>query len=86
MPLINKHEEEIPVETDGVSVGPGGRYCRVFRESAQRSGAVEKFGINWDDSQKLTQAVNGIYSSELFSKENMINWEDKLDTKKTWEN
>ena len=42
MPLINKHEEEIPVETDGVSVGPGGGYCRVFRESAQRSGAVEK--------------------------------------------
>ena len=45
---------------------------------------LEKYGIIWDESQKVTQAVDKIYSSRMFGKDKMINWEDKADTYKTW--
>ena len=39
---------------------PRGGHRRLFQETAQGSGAVENFGINCDDSQKVTQAVEEI--------------------------
>ena len=64
---------------------PGGRYHRVFHKTAKREEAFEKVGINWDDLQKSTQAADKIYSTLLFSEENIINWEGKVDTNKMWE-
>ena len=60
----------------------GGRYCRVFHKTAQIAGSVEKVNINWDDLHKFTQEAEKIYSTLLFSEEKMINWEEKVDTKK----
>ena len=66
MPLVNQHREEILVEREIVSMEPGGRYCRVFHKMHKEQELLIKFGINWDDLQKFTQAVGEIYSSQLF--------------------
>ena len=57
MPVINQHVEEGSFKGDGVFVEPRGGHCRVFHETTQGAGLVEKVGINWDDSQKFTQVV-----------------------------
>ena len=43
-------------------------------------------GINWDDTQKVTQAVEEMYNSHIFDKIQLIEWGDKAETDKTWEN
>ena len=40
--------------------------------------------IKWDDTQKVTQAVDEMYNSSLFDEKNMMEWEDKDDANKTW--
>ena len=62
-----------------------GGHRRVFQETTQGAGAVEKVGINWDYPQKVTHAIDEMYSIQLFGNENMINLEEKADTDKTWE-
>ena len=44
---------------------------------------LEKVGINWDDSQNVTGAVEKMCSSQLFGEDKMIYWKDKADTYKT---
>ena len=68
MPVINQHVEEGSFKGDGVFVEPRGGHCRVFHETTQAAEAVEKAGINWDKSKKLTQAVNEMYSIRMFDK------------------
>ena len=83
MSNISKHEEEGSAKGYGVSVEPIGGYHHEIHKTKQGAGEVEKVGINWDESQKVTQAVNRIYSSQMFGKENIIDWEDITDTDKT---
>ena len=40
--------------------------------------------IKWDDTQKVTQAVNYMYNSSLFDEKQMMEWEDKDDVNKMW--
>ena len=42
-------------------------------------------GINWDDTQKLTQAVEEMYNICIFDEIQLMEWEDKAETNKTWE-
>ena len=41
-------------------------------------------GINWDDTQKVTQAVKDMYNIHIFEKIQLTEWEDKEETNKTW--
>ena len=43
-------------------------------------------GKNWDNTQKLTQGVEEMYNSHIFGKIQLVEWEDKAETEKTWEN
>ena len=43
-------------------------------------------GINWDNTQKVTQAVKEMYNSHIFDETQIMEWEDKADTDKTWVN
>ena len=47
---------------------------------------LKAMGINWDDTQKVTQAVEEMYNSHIFDKIQLMEWEDKAETNKTWEN
>ena len=40
--------------------------------------------IKWDNTQKVTHAVNEMYKSSLFGEKQMMEWEDKNDVNKTW--
>ena len=40
--------------------------------------------IKWDDTQKVTQAVDEMYNISLFNKKQMMEWEDKDDVNKMW--
>ena len=40
--------------------------------------------INWDDTQKFTQAINEMYNISLFDDKQMMEWEEKEDVNKTW--
>ena len=42
-------------------------------------------GINWDDTQKVTQAVKEMYNIQIFDEIQLMEWEDKAETEKTWE-
>ena len=42
-------------------------------------------GINWDDTQKVTQSVEEMYNIHIFDEIQLIEWEDKAETDKTWE-
>ena len=42
-------------------------------------------GINWDNTQKVTQAVEEMYNIHIFDEIQLIDWEDKAETDKTWE-
>ena len=56
-----------------------------FKKLHKEKERLEKVGINWDDSQKFTQAADKIYSSRISGEENMIKWWDKADKDKMWE-
>ena len=61
--LNDKHRKEVSIEDDIVPVESMGEHRHVFHETTQGAEAVEKVGINWDDLQKSTQAVNIMYST-----------------------
>ena len=42
--------------------------------------------ITWDDTQKVTQAVEEMYKSNIFDKIQLMEWENKDDIDKTWTN
>ena len=42
--------------------------------------------VIWDDTQKVTQTVNERYNSDMFDEQQLMDWEDKTETKKTWTN
>ena len=42
-------------------------------------------GINREDTQKVTQAVEEMYNIHIFDKIQLMEWEDKAETDKTWE-
>ena len=44
---------------------------------------LNKMSIKWDDTQKVTQAVDKMYNSSLLDKKQMMEWEDKDDVNKT---
>ena len=46
---------------------------------------LKAMGINWDDTQKVTQAVEEMYNIHIFYKIQLMEWEDKAETDKTWE-
>ena len=39
-------------------------------------------GINWDDTQKVTQAVEEMYNIHIFNEIHVMEWEDKAETNK----
>ena len=43
-------------------------------------------GINWDDTQKVTQAVEEMYNIHIFDEIQLMEWEDKAENDKMWEN
>ena len=38
----------------------------------------------WYGTQKVTQAVDEMYNSNIFDKKQMMEWEEKDDVNKTW--
>ena len=50
-----------------------------FRNLDKEQERLKKISIKWDDTQKVTQAVNEMYNSSLFDKKQMMEWEDKDD-------
>ena len=42
--------------------------------------------ITWDDTQKVTQAVEEMYNSNIFNELQLMDWENKDDINKTWTN
>ena len=42
--------------------------------------------ITWYDTQKVTQAVEEMYNSNIFDKLQLMEWENKDDINKTWKN
>ena len=44
----------------------------------------ENYGIEWPTSMKITQAVDKMYRSNMFSKEELMAWEEKPRFDKTW--
>ena len=45
---------------------------------------LKKMAIKWYGTQKVTQAVDEMYNSNIFDKKQMMEWEDKDDVNKTW--
>ena len=41
--------------------------------------------VNWDDTQKVTQAVDKIYNSDIFDEQQLMEWEEKVETDKNVE-
>ena len=41
-------------------------------------------GIKWDDTQKVTQAVDEMYSSGIFDKKCLMEWEEYAEVDKDW--
>ena len=44
----------------------------------------EKYGIEWPTSMKITQVEDEMYRSNMFSKEELMAWEEKSRADKTW--
>ena len=44
----------------------------------------ENYGIEWPTSMKITQAEDEMYRSNMFSKEELMTWEEKPRADKTW--
>ena len=44
----------------------------------------ENYGIEWPTSMKITQAENEMYRSNIFTKEELMTWEEKPISEKTW--
>ena len=42
------------------------------------------YDITWPTSMKITQVIDQMYASNVFSEDNMMDWEDKDDDEKTW--
>ena len=49
-----------------------------------RKDLQENYGIKWPTSMKITQAEDEIYLSNMFSKEELMAWEEKPKAEKTW--
>ena len=45
---------------------------------------LDNYGIVWSDSMKVTLAVDEMYSSNIFTADDMMDWEDKDEHLKTW--
>ena len=41
---------------------------------------LKAMGINWDDTQKVTQAVEEMYNIRIFDKIQLMEWEDRWRT------
>ena len=46
---------------------------------------LKAMGIDWDDTQKVTQAVEEMYNIHIFDEIQLMEWEDKAETEKMWE-
>ena len=44
----------------------------------------ENYGIEWPASMKITQAKDEMYRSNIFTKEELMTWEEKPMADKTW--
>ena len=44
----------------------------------------DNYGIEWPTSMKITQAEDEMYRSNMFSKEELMAWEEKPRADKTW--
>ena len=44
----------------------------------------ENYGIEWPTIMKITQAEDKVYRSNMFSKEELMNWKEKPMADKTW--
>ena len=42
------------------------------------------YDITWPTSMKITQVINQMYASNVFSEDDMMDWEDKAENEKTW--
>ena len=45
---------------------------------------LDDYGIVWSDSMKVTLAVDEMYSSNIFTADDMMDWEDQDEHLKTW--
>ena len=55
-----------------------------FRKLDKEQERLNKMEIKWDDTQKVTQAVDEMYNSILFDVKQMMEWEDKDNVNMTW--
>ena len=55
-------------------------FSKLYKEQE----SLKKMAIKWDDTQKVTQAVDEMYNSSLFNRKQMMGWEEKDDVNKTW--
>ena len=44
----------------------------------------ENYGIEWLTSMKITQAEDKMYRSNMFTKEDLMTWEETSMAEKTW--
>ena len=56
-------------------------FAKIEKEQVKLKAMV----IHWEDTQKVTQAVKAMYNSHIFDEIQLIEWEDKAETDKTWE-
>ena len=66
-------------------MGPRRRYQEIFRQGQKlEEDLQENCGIKWPISMKITQAEDEMYRSHMFSKEELMAWEEKPRADKTW--
>ena len=54
-----------------------------FAKHEKEQVKLKAMGINWDDTQKVTQAVEEMYNIHIFDEIQLMEWEDKAETDKT---
>ena len=55
-----------------------------FKADKLKGDLQENYGIKWPTSMKITQAEDEMYRSNMFTKEELMTWEEKTMADKTW--
>ena len=55
-----------------------------FSKLDKKQERLKKMSIKWDNTPKLTKAVDKMYNSNLFKEKQRMEWEDKDDVNKKW--
>lgn len=55
-----------------------------FAKLEKEQQKLKTMGIKWDDTQKVTQAVDEMYASGIFDKKTLMEWEEYAEADKDW--